>query len=122
MYRLLIYSLVASELASAAHATGVRLCYPKLAVTDVQFSAMMPPTLERKWTATVTVDASRCAASSGGAFEIGFRLLKETAPDLDFKERFTWRPPMVKVAVDFAFDEAAQGFWLENVTSCICRK
>lgn len=122
MCRSLISGIVASTLgvASIAPVAGQSLCRPTLTVTDVQFSEMIPPTLERKWTATVTVDASNCAANSTGGFEIVFRRLKETAPDLDFKEQFAWRPPAVNVAVDFAFDEAVQTYRIENVTACAC--
>jgi hypothetical protein len=39
---------------------------------------MIPPTPERKWTATVMVDASRCAANASGYFDLGITRLKET--------------------------------------------
>src|SRR5215475_12330359 len=98
MYRLFIHGIAASALgvASVAPVNGDPLCHPKLAVTDVQFSGMIPPTLERKWTAIVSVDASRCQPNSSGYFEIVFARLSETAPDLEFRERYAWRPPSVE--------------------------
>src|SRR5690349_23506797 len=95
-------------------------CRPALKIDGIQFSPMQRPTMERKWTAVVSVDASRCAAHSGGTFEIGFTRLKETAPDADFRERFVWTTPAVTVAVDFAADEAVGRYWIENVTPCRC--
>jgi hypothetical protein len=124
MYRLLISGIVASTvgLASIAPVNGDPLCHPKLTVTDVQFSEMIPPTLERKWTAIVSIDDSRCQSKSTGDFQILFNRLSETGPDLEFSERFAWRPPSVEVVVKFSANESVQGYWVENVTSCVCRK
>jgi hypothetical protein len=122
MYRTLIAVLVASELAfaSVAQAAADAVCRPKLTVTGVQFSEMIPPTLERKWTATVMVDASRCAANASGYFDLGITRQKETGYELDFRERFVWLAPSVKIGVDFAADEAVERYWIENVTPCKC--
>ena len=124
MCRFLVSGLVVSAvtLANALPATGEPLCRAKLTVTDVQFSEMIPPTLERKWKAKVLVDTSTCQRDSSGYFDIRFTRLSETAPDLEFTERFAWRPPTIEVAVKFAANEAVQGYWVENVSSCICRK
>ena len=102
-------------------AIGEDLCGPALALNKVQFSEMTPPTLERKWTAIVSVDASRCQKNSSGYFEIVFMRISEVAPDLEFRERYAWRPPSVKVAVNFAANEAVEQYRVENITSCACR-
>jgi hypothetical protein len=81
---------------------------------------MQPPTLERKWTAVVSIDASRCAAHSAGYFEIVFRRLKEIGPEIEFREQFVWVSPTVKVGVDFWADEAVERYWIENITPCEC--
>src|SRR5438105_4516087 len=59
MYRSFISGIVASTLGvvSVVPVTGHPLCRPTLNVTGVQFSKMIPPTLERKWTAVVSLDA-----------------------------------------------------------------
>jgi hypothetical protein len=101
-------------------AVGQEPCRPMLAVKEIQFSQMQPPTLKRTWTAVVSVDASRCAANSSGTFEIVFTRLKETAPELDFREKFAWLPPAVNIAVDFAADEAVQRYRIDNITPCAC--
>src|SRR5277367_1045179 len=100
MYRSFFSGIVASTLGvvSFAPVTGHPLCRPTLNVTGVQFSGMMPPTLERKWTAIVSVDASRCQPNSSGYFEIVFTRLSEFGPDLEFRERYASRPPSVEVA------------------------
>ena len=49
----------------AMPAVGQQVCRPALAIKDIHFSKMKPPTLERRWTATVSVDASRCAMNTG---------------------------------------------------------
>ena len=124
MYRSFISGIVASTLgvASVVPVTGHPLCGPKLTVTDVQFSEMIPPTLERKWTAIVSVEASGCQTDSSGYFDIVFTRLSEIAPDLEFSERYAWRPPSVEVAVNFAASEAVQHFRVDNITSCVCIK
>ena len=88
--RSLAFSLIAAaavlagtiDFAGAAQAAGRPLCRPALAFTDVQFSPMQPPTMERRWSATVLVDASGCAKNSAGYFEILFSRLKENAPEI----------------------------------------
>jgi hypothetical protein len=107
-------------LVNVTQAVGQQVCRPVLAFKNVQFSSMQPPTMERKWTAAVSVDASRCATTSG-RFRIGFSRLKEGAPEMDFREQFTWQPPSVTVAVDFWSDEAVEGYWLDSIAQCPCR-
>jgi hypothetical protein len=107
-------------LTSATTAVGGQPCRPALAFKEVDFSQMQAPTLERKWTAVVSVDASRCAANSAGYFEIVFTRLKEIGPDLEFREQFIWLPTSVKVGVDFAADEAVGRYRIDNVTPCAC--
>jgi len=132
--RSLAFSLIAAaavlagtgDFAGAAQAAGRPLCWPVLAFADVQFSPMQPPTMERKWSATVSVDASSCAKNSAGYFEILFSRLKETAPEIDFREEFMWfavdwLPPVVHIEVDFSADEAVEGYWFDTVTPCACR-
>jgi hypothetical protein len=122
MFRSRMLGLLAGGigLISAAHA-GADVCKPSLAVTDVRFSEMRPPTLERKWTAVVSVDASQCTTTTGN-FEISFSRLKENGLEVDFRETFKWQPPAVNVAVDFWADEAVESYWLNNVAECPCRR
>jgi hypothetical protein len=98
------------------------VCKPALAVKDVQFSKWELPSMERKWSATVSVDASRCAANSSGHFEIGFARAKEHGPEIDFLEQFIWMAPSVKIGVDFWADEAVDSYWIEKVSPCACRE
>ena len=106
---------------SMAQAVGGPVCRPALAIKDIHFSKMQPPTLERRWTAVVSVDASRCAVNTGGYFEIGFSRLKENGIEVEFREQFIWLPPSVKVSVDFWADEAVEASWIDNVAPCSCR-
>jgi hypothetical protein len=95
-------------------------CRPTLAISDVHFTEMQPPTLSRTWSAVVAVDAAHCATNATGTFEIVFVREKETGPDLEFRERFVWRASSVKVQVNFAADEAVQSYRIDNVTACDC--
>lgn len=107
--------------ASMTQAVGAPVCKPALAIKDIHFLEMQPPTLERRWTAVVSVDASRCAVNTGGYFEIGFSRLKENGIEVEFREQFIWLPPSVKVSVDFWADEAVEAYWIDNVAPCSCR-
>lgn len=102
-------------------ATAAPLCKPVLAIKGVRFSPVQPETMERIWSATLSVDASPCATSSG-RFEILFSRLKENAPEVDFVERFIWKPESVQVSVNFWADEAVEAYWLHNVAACPCRE
>jgi hypothetical protein len=121
MYRSCIFALLAGSigLISVTQAIGRPTCRPALAFKEVRFSEMKP-TLERKWTAVLSVDASRCATTSG-RFEIAFSRSKEMGIEIEFREQFMWRPDAVEVSVDFWADEAVEGFWLNTVAACPCR-
>lgn len=126
MVRSLTIALLAGVLAGVialpgiAQASGSKVCRPSLSFKDVQFSKFDRATLVRKWTATASVDASRCTADASGYFDIGFLRAKENSLDLEFRKQFIWLTPSVKVDVDFWADEAAEHFWVENVTPCTC--
>jgi hypothetical protein len=122
MYRACISAFLASVVGTvnATQAVGQQPCKPILAVTAVQFSPMQPPTLERKWTAHVSVDASRCAANSAGYFEVVFSRLKEIGPEIEFRKQFIWSPPSVLVGTDFAADEGVERYRIDSITSCPC--
>jgi hypothetical protein len=122
MYRACLSALLAGAVGfiNATQTVGQQPCKPVLAIKDVQFSPMQPPTLERKWTAHVSVDASRCAANAAGYFEIVFSRLKEIGPEIEFREQFIWSPPSVLVGTDFAADEAVERYRIDSVTACAC--
>jgi len=115
-------------LIGAIQAIGENLCRPTLTVNEVEFSAMMLSTLERTWSAVVSVDASGCTDNAKGYFEIVFTRLSENAPDLEFRKQFiwsapsfVWQMPSVGVGLTFAADEAVAQYRIENITSCECR-
>jgi len=115
-------------LIGATQAIGENLCRPTLTVSEVEFSAMMSPTLERTSSAVVSVDASGCTDNAKGYFEIVFTRLSENAPDLEFRKQFiwsapsfVWQMPSVGVGLTFAANEAVAQYRIENITSCECR-
>jgi hypothetical protein len=107
-------------LAGLTQVFGQASCRPTLAFREVAFSPMQPPTMQRKWTAVVSVDASRCAANSKGRFEIVFTRLQEFGPDTESREDFTWAAPAVNIAVDFAPTEAVQSYRIGKIAPCPC--
>ena len=122
MYRSCISGFLAGiiGLVGVTQAAGKQECRPALAFKEVHFSEMQPLTLERKWTAVVSVDASRCAPNSKGHFEIMFTRLKEIGPEIEFRERFTWQSPSVKAEVGFWADEAVERYRIDNIAPCRC--
>ena len=102
-------------------AMSLPMCKPHLTFKEVQFSPVRPPTQERRWTATVVADASRCATTAG-YFEIGFARQKENSIELEFREQFIWSVPSAAVSVDFWADEAVESFWIDSVQACPCAK
>jgi len=123
MYRPFTSGLLAGiiGLIVVTQAVGGQVCTPALAVTQVKFSKWRLPSMERRWTAVVSVDASRCALNSGGYFELGFARQKENGVELEFREQFIWLAPSVKVSVDFWADEAVERYWVDSVAPCTCR-
>jgi len=93
-------------------------CRPALSFKEVRFWEMR--NLQRTWTATLAVDASRCATTSG-RFELVITREKENAPDLEFVERFIWKPGQVEVSLDFWRDEAVLDYSIGYVEPCVCR-
>src|SRR5262245_12620790 len=124
MYRSCISGLVAGMVGmiGVTQALGQQFCRPALAIKNVQFSEMQAPTWERKWTAIVSVDASRCTTNATGSFEIVFSRQKENGVGIEFSEKFTWSSPAVTVAVDFWADEAVERYWISNVSACVCSR
>ena len=102
----------------ATPAASQQDCKPRLSFEQVRFSEI--ENQQRKWTAVIAVDASRCAATSG-RFDITFVRMKETGPDVSFTERFTWAPGKAEVAVDFWADEAVAEYTISHIASCACR-
>jgi hypothetical protein len=107
-------------LVCAMQATAAPICKPHLAFRQVNFSPINYETMERRWSATLAVDASRCATTSG-RFEILFVLMSETAPDDDLTRTFTWAPGLIDVAVDLTANEWFDGYWLQGIAACPCR-
>jgi hypothetical protein len=122
MFRSCIFGLLTGGigLVSVMQAVAQQTCRPALAFKEVRFSEMQPKTMGRKWTAVLSVDASRCATTSG-RFGIVFSRQKENGLEIEFQEQFTWKPALVEVSLDFWADEAVEGYWLHNVAPCPCR-
>lgn len=121
MYRSCLFGILAGGIGFvSATQAAEQTCRPALAFKEVWFSPMRPPTMERKWTAVLSVDASRCATTAG-RFGILFSRLKENGPEVDFQEQFMWKPALVEVSVDFWADEAVEAYWLNDIAPCPCR-
>jgi hypothetical protein len=103
---------------SITSSLGEQICRPDLSFTDVRLSD--PDNLQRKWTAVVDVDASRCATTSG-RFGILFVRLKENGPDLPFWERFIWKQGRMELSLELATDEVVFDYSLGSVAACTCR-
>jgi hypothetical protein len=105
-------------LVGTTQTVGREVCRPQLSFQQARFSDVQ--NLQRKWTAVLAVDASHCAVTSG-RFDLKFIRLKETAPDLEFSEQFTWRSGEVEVSADFWQDEAVLKYSIGFIAPCVCR-
>ena len=93
-------------------------CKPILTIKEVRFSQVQSS--QRIWTAVLVADSSYCATSSG-MFEIDFIRLKETAPDLQFTEQFTWTTGQFAVTMALWADEAISDYRVGFIAPCVCR-
>jgi hypothetical protein len=114
---LLALALAFGALLGPAKAVAETLCRPHIAVEHVRFSE--PVNLRRYWTASVSVNASTCAASSG-FFSLGFLRLSESGADLEFTEPFIWGSSETAIRVEFWVDEAVGRYWIADVAACPC--
>jgi hypothetical protein len=113
---LLAASLV---LLGTTQAVAGKLCRPVLSLRDARISEARE--MHRTWTGILTADASPCSTASG-QFDVQFTRLKETAPDLQFMERFTWVSGQSEVSLDFWWDEWLEDNRIISVAPCPCRE
>jgi hypothetical protein len=104
-------------------AAAGEICRPHLTFKDVRLSELKD--MQRKWTAILNVDATRCAATSGH-FDIHIVREKENAPELEFDEMFAWRTDQrrsgqIEVSLDLWIDEAVHGYAVDYIAPCGCR-
>ena len=109
-------------LAGATQTVAQPVCRPYLSVQEVRLSGVR--NLERKWTAVLDADASRCAATSG-RFQIYFVREKENAPELEFSETFTWQAGelgtgQIEASIGLWIDEAVHDYRV-YAAPCACR-
>jgi hypothetical protein len=96
-------------------------CKPLLSVKNVQeVRPPASPAVPWTWRATITADISHCATQSG-TFEIDFVRLKENSPDLQFTERFHWRPLQFDLSMDLTSDESVLEHRIGFIAPCVCR-
>jgi hypothetical protein len=112
---LLAGSLVLFSLTQAA---AGQLCKPVLSLRDVRTSE--PRGLQRTWTGVLVADASRCSTTFG-QFDVQFTRLKESSPDLQFMERFTWVSGQSELSLDFWWDEWLEDSRIVSIAPCPCR-
>jgi hypothetical protein len=120
MVRSLSSILLAANVAvlGATQSFAAELCKPRLSLEQARLSEIQNQ--ERKWSAMLDVDASRCAATTG-SFDINFTRLKETGPDLPFSEQFTWKPGRTEIVMFVWQDEAIGDYAIGYVATCPCR-
>lgn len=113
--------LLAAGLAllGATQPVAGNLCKPVLSLRDVRISQAHE--MHRTWTGVLLADASPCSTTSG-QFDVEFTRLKETAPDLQFMERFTWVSGRSQLSLDFWWDEWLEDQRIISIAPCPCRE
>ena len=94
-------------------------CKPIITIKSVHLSELRD--MQRVWTAVLAVNASYCATSFG-RFEIDFIREKENAPDIQFTERFDWRPGQIEVSITLWWDEVVPDYRIGFVAPCVCHE
>jgi uncharacterized membrane protein YfcA len=117
--RLSSTSVVSALVSPAMAGSTGPVCRPKLSIVQTQLSEVHPARMERRWTAAIAVNASRCATKAG-YFELGLLREKENAPPLEFREQFIWMDPLSLVGIDVWADEAIEHAWIDSVQPCGC--
>jgi hypothetical protein len=105
-------------LLSATPTVAELLCKPALTITKAHISEAR--SLQRTWTAVLDAEVSRCSTTSG-QFQIEFTRLKESAPDMQFVEHFTWTPGRSRISLDIWWDEWVQHYRIGDIAPCPCR-
>ena len=117
---LFVFATLLGDLSTlVSPASAGPICRPALSITQTALSAMQLPSLERRWTATVATDASKCATRAG-YFEIGVLREKENSVPLEFREQFIWMEPSSLVGIDVWVDEAVEHVWIDSIQPCPC--
>jgi hypothetical protein len=71
----------------------------------------------------IAIGRSSCSGPERRQLKPGAIRLKETAPDLEFREHFSWgAKSVVNVEAEFSADEVVERYWIDNVTPCPCRR
>lgn len=117
--RALVRGVAALTLVLATPNWAQPVCKPTIAFIAAHYTPMKLPTLERTWTVAFTVDASRCATSSG-SFSILFTVWKENAPDTEYIETFQWVPDLNVISKEFWADEAVGAYTVNDIAPCTC--
>src|SRR5262249_20055069 len=124
---MLIHSTFAGLLASlliCSATTGslcAIACKPMLVLRNVREIRTSATPQSWIWTATVVVDRTYCATSTG-AFEIDFIRIKEYSPDMQFTEKFRWASGQFDVSIELAADESILDYRLGFIAPCVCRE
>jgi hypothetical protein len=111
---------VMSIIFSPAYADPGPVCRPTLSIAQTTFSDVHPAIMERRWTAAVAVDSSKCATKAG-YFELECIREKENAFPLEFRKQFIWTEPLSSlVGIDVWADEAIERVWIDSIQPCPC--
>jgi hypothetical protein len=115
--RVVIGLTVALAVCVPGQAKSGAACAPLLTFKQVRFGEAQDQL--RKWTGTLSVDASRCQRTSGD-FEMKFVRGKEMGLDVLFAQKFQWKPGPIEVSLDFWWDENVEDYWISDIPSCGC--
>ena len=96
-------------------------CKPLLTIKNVrEVRPSASPAVPWTWRATIIADISHCATQSG-RFEVDFVRIKENSPDIQFTERFHWKPLQFDVSMELTSDESILEQRIGFIAPCVCR-
>jgi hypothetical protein len=106
---------------SVTQAFGQQLCDPTISFLSVHYPNRQQPKMDQTWAAVLSVDASRCATTSG-RFAILFTQSREIGLSTKFREAFTWKPGSVEISREFWAEDEITDYKLVEIETCPCLK
>jgi hypothetical protein len=116
---LCLLAIHAFNLLGSTEVASQQPCKPNVRIRDIHASE--PDSfMWRRWTTTLSVDASHCKSKSG-TFEIIYAMQKENAFDFEVREAETWNGTVSTPVMSLWIDQFVAGGRVGQIANCECK-